>query len=84
MDEYDEILIWARAVQHTAYADATSINDLMVDSYVPGAISLCSIALKNKWANDRKNAFPVDDRQYYYPITGFLTQKVNYQAFASQ
>lgn len=48
-------------------------------SGMPGAIQLCATAFQQKWATNRQNAFPVDDRQVYNPVNAFLNQKVMYQ-----
>jgi hypothetical protein len=50
---YDEALAWAREVFDTAYSDLDSIHGYMVDSTVPGALTLCSKAFYSKWANAR-------------------------------
>lgn len=72
---YDDILLWARTVQETAYADLDSIHNLMISSITPGLISMCSTSLIQ-----RNQPLPFDDRQYYSPVFGLLMQKLMYQA----
>lgn len=81
---YDEAVAWARDVRDTVYSDLDSIHNYMVDTTVPGALSLCSTAFYSKWANNRGSAFPFDDRQLFYPITSFLLQKTLYQVNGMQ
>ena len=76
---YSQVLKWAEDVRDTVYADLDSIHAYMVGTTTPGALTLCSTAFKAKWATNRANAFPFDDRQYFYPITNFLVQKTFYQ-----
>jgi hypothetical protein len=75
-----DLLSWAKEVEYTAYSDITAMDSYLMDSTTPGALSLCSSAFTSKWSNSRGNAFPFDDRQYYYPIMNFLSQKILYQA----
>ena len=77
---YDELLAWAADVRDNVFSDLQSIHAYMTDSTIPGAITLCSTAFKSKWASNRAEAFPVDDRQYYYPITTYLSEKMTFQS----
>ena len=79
---YDELLAWAADVRDNVFSDLESINRYMLDSTIPGAISLCATAFKSKWASNRAEAFPMDDRQYYYPITTYLSEKLTFQSQA--
>ena len=78
---YDDMIAWATDIAETSFADLDSIHQYMIDSVsTPGAITLCATAFKNKWASNKANAFPLDDRQIYAAVTNFLVQKITYQA----
>ena len=81
---YDRLLQWSQDVINTLPADLDSIHNLLVDSPmgVPGALTLCASAFQQKWASDRGNAFPLDDRQYFNNIRYYLSTRQLYQSFA--